>query len=317
MKRLIVSSAVVLMCAMSLAALAARQKVDKTKVAARDGFVKIIVVRGRLKVEGWDQNKVRVTGRLDADTKQFIFDVDKNSTTIAVRLPEGISGSWWHNDGSNLVVRVPKHSQLNISGVSTDTTVDGIDGGVVAGSVSGDLQVDSVKHRVRLESVSGDVHLRHATGRTTVKTVSGDVSVYDSKGSLKLHSVSGDVIGHKVSDEMDLQSISGDIDMEDVHYKHISASSVSGDVDISGQMEPAAGLHVDNVSGSIHLVFHGKLDARFDLNAGSGDIRNSLSSDKPTRSRYSRDETLQFIAGDGKGDVTATTRSGGITLVRN
>lgn len=315
MKSLILSVGLLLIWSMSYAAFGARQKVDETKAAAHDGFVKVIVVRGRLKVEGWNQDKVRVTGLLDQQTKQFVFDVDKDKTTIEVRLSHGGVGGWWHSEGADLVVHVPADSHLKVSVVSADTSIEGIDGSTEAGSVSGDLAVDSVKHRVELTSVSGDVHLRRAAGRITAKSVSGEIDVYDSKGSFKLHSVSGDVTGHKVSDEFDLQSISGDIHFNDVSYKHIGGNSVSGDMDINGSMQPAGGLDLDSVSGSVRVAFSGDVDARFDLDAGSGSIHNGVSADKPAESKYSHDETLQFIKGNGKAEVNISTRSGDITLL--
>lgn len=317
MKRLIVSAIALSMCVLSVAAWADRQKVDETKTAASDGFVKIIVVRGRVKVDSWDKDKIQVTGLLDEKTEQFIFDVDKSRTTIEVRLPTHERDGWWHGQGSDLTVHVPKQSHLDVSLVSTDCQISGIDGSTEASTVSGDLSVDNVKQRVNLVTVSGDVKLRHATGRVSVKSVSGDVSVYDSQGGFKLHSVSGDLIGHDVGDEFDLQSISGDVQMNNVDFKQVSGSSVSGDVDIKGNMQPSGGVDLDSVSGSVKISLKGDVDARFDLDAGNGSIRNGISNDKPQESRYTHNETLQFVQGKGKGEVSISTRSGDITLERH
>lgn len=317
MKRLIVSAIALSMCVLSFAAWADRQKVDETKPAASDGFVKIIVVRGRVKVDSWDKDKIQVTGLLDEKTQQFIFDVDKSRTTIEVRLPRQVTDGWWHGQGSDLTVHIPKKSHLDVSVVSADCQVSGIDGSTEASTVSGDLSVDNVKQRVNLVTVSGDVKLRHATGRVSVKSVSGDVAVYNSRGGFKLHSVSGDVIGHDISDDFDLQSISGDVEMSDVEFKQVSGSSVSGDVDINGTMQPSGGVDLDSVSGSVKLSFKGNVDARFDLDAGNGSIHNGISDDKPEQSRYTHNETLQFVQGKGKGDVSISTRSGDIILERH
>ena len=317
MKRLMVSAIAISMCVLSAAAWADRQKVDETKPAASDGFVKVIVVRGRVKIDSWNKDKIQVTGLLDEKTQKFIFDVEKNRATIEVRLPNNVHDGWWHGQGSDLTVHVPKKSHLDVSVISANCEVTGIDGSTEASSVSGDLDVDMVKQRVNLVTVSGDVKLRHAEGRISVKSVSGDITVYDSHGSFKLHSVSGDLVGHNVSDEFDLQSISGDVQMAGVEFKQVSGSSVSGDVDIKGEMQGSGGVDLDSVSGSVRISFKGKVDARFDLDAGSGSIRNGISGDEPVESRYTRDETLQFVQGSGKANVSISTRSGDIILQRH
>jgi hypothetical protein len=315
MRRLLIRSFAVLALMASAEAMAARQKVDETRNAASDGFVRIIVVRGHLRVEGWDQDKIHVSGLLDEKTKQFIFDVDKDSATVEVRLPSGMS-SWCCADGSDLVVQIPKGSRLDVSVVSTDTDAKNIVGGLVVNTVSGDLTVNTSRDRVNVTSVSGDVELRKAEGRITVKSVSGDINMYDSKGNLKLHSVSGDIVARNVGNELDMQSISGDIESDNTSYEQVSGSTVSGDVDIAGRMQPGGSLDFDSVSGTIRVSFKGDVDARFDLEAGSGSIRNHLSDDKPDVSRYARQETLRFIQGSGKGEVTLSTRSGDIALSR-
>lgn len=296
------------------AALADRQKVDETKTAAADGFVHILVVRGHLKVEGWDKAQVHVSGLLDERTKAFIFDVDKHQTTIEVRLPRGASHGWWHSAGSDLVVQVPRNSRVDVSVVSTDTEVGDIQGGLRVHTVSGDLTVDHVAQTADLTSVSGDVVLHHAAGRLSANTVSGDITLSDGRGSMKLHSVSGDITCHRVSGDFDVQTISGDISADEANYKQVSGNSVSGDVTFDGRMQPGGSSDFDSVSGTIRLRFKGGVDARFDLDAGSGSIRNNISNDKPVSSKYTHEETLRFIKGSGKGEVTASTRSGDIVI---
>lgn len=313
MRRFLIELMVLVLVAVSGQALAARQKVDQTKDAAADGFVHILVVRGRLKVEGWDQDKIQVSGLLDEQTKEFVFNVDKDSSTVDVQLPRSIGG-WCCSEGSDLVVQVPKGSRVDVSVVSTDTGIRNVQGGLEVGTVSGDLNVENVKDRVDLTSVSGDVELREATGRIGIKAVSGDVHVYDSNGNIKLHTVSGDVVAHNVSNEFEFESISGDVEADNVTWKQVSGNTVSGDVEIGGTMSPDGSVDFDSVSGSVRLSFKGDVDARFDLEASSGSIRNGLTDDRPQVSKYSSNETLRFIKGSGKGEVTVSTRSGDIVL---
>ena len=91
---------------------------------------------------------------------------------------------------------------------------------------------------------------------------------------------------------------------------------MSGDISIKGRMQPGGSLDFNSVSGSIRVAFKGDVDARFDLDTGSGSIRNRISDDKPAKSRFGGDQTLQFIKGNGKSEVTLSSRSGDIVLIR-
>ncbi|MDZ7686033.1 MAG: hypothetical protein U5O39_14290 [Gammaproteobacteria bacterium] len=53
----------------------AGERVDETREASPDGFVRITVVRGDLVVEGWERDRIQVEGELDDETEEFIFDV--------------------------------------------------------------------------------------------------------------------------------------------------------------------------------------------------------------------------------------------------
>lgn len=309
----LISTSLIALLMASTNALAAREKVDETREASADGFVRITIVRGQLDVEGWDRNEIRVTGQLDEQTKEFVFDVSKQQATIEVKLPRNLDHRCCE-DGSDLTVKVPRHSTVDVSVVSADVDVDDILGGLEVGNVSGDVRLNNIHERVDVTAVSGDVELRGATGRIALKSVSGDVSVYDSEGDMRLHSVSGDILTRDAGDEFDLQSVSGDIEAFSTTYRQMRGNTVSGDVDVAGEMQPGGSLDFESVSGSVRIEFHGRVNARFDLETGSGSIRNRVSKDKPVTSKYARDETLRFIKGEGKGEVIISTRSGDIVL---
>lgn len=306
---------IIALLATSASAFADRERIDETKDASADGFVRITVVRGELSVEGWDRNAIRVRGLLDEQAEAFIFDVDGNDAVIEVKLPHNLH-SWWGKDGSDLEINVPTGSDVDISVVSTDTTVRDVLGGLEVGGVSGDVRVTTARERVDLTTVSGDIELRDGKGRIELKSVSGDIEADELAGDISMHTVSGDVIARDVGDELDIESVSGDIEIDSATYRVLSGHSVSGDVDVMGQMLAGGRFDFDTVSGSVRVRFDGDIDAHFDLETGSGSIKNRITNDRPKTSKYVRDETLRFETGDGKGEVTIGTRSGDIVISR-
>lgn len=289
--------------------------VDETKKADADGYVRIKVVRGQVDVEGWDRDEVHVEGDLDEATEEFIFDVKGKETVISVRLPNRLN-RWCCDQETDLKVRVPKDSDVLISLTSAESRVNNVHGGLEIGGVSGELQISDVSDRIRISNISGEVTLRDANGRVRVKTISGDITASDVEGVSEFNSVSGNVTVTNVNSEVELETVSGDIEISRSEISRLRANTVSGDIEFDARLKDGARVETDTMSGSIRLEMGGKIDAQFDLETGSGRIRNRLSDHKPKENKYVRDEVLRFTLGQGKGEVTASSASGDISIGR-
>ena len=292
----------------------ARESVDETKNASASGFVKVSIVRGDLEVKGWDRDEIQVTGKLDEQTKNFVFRVDGDEAFIEVKIPDR-NRNWcvgYCNEGSDLNIMVPRDSTLRVSVVSTEVKISDVAGGLDIGGVSGDIFAENASNRVRITSVSGSVELRHAKGRIRLNSVSGDVEATDVHGPGKYHSVSGDIILNEVSGDMDIETVSGEIEATSAVVTVLRGSTVSGDIRLEFEPTTDVDIEFNSISGSISLDASDKIAAKFDLETGSGSIRNRITADEPRKSKYVRDETLRFSTGNGRVDLS--TRSGDITI---
>lgn len=296
----------------SLAAVGDRANVNETLKAESEGFVHIRVIRGDLEVIGWERDEVRVTGKLDARTREFIFEVNGNDTEVNVRLPRSTGGGW--GTGSDLTIHVPEGSSVEVSVVSTDTQVENIRGGLELGAVSGDVRVRSVNDRLDLTSVSGEVDLRDITGRIRAKSVSGDLECSGCSGEGTFQTVSGAIQLRGALPDLELESVSGDIEVESEQLLAVDGHSVSGDVEIAGRLMPSGTIEFDTVSGNISLKLPDAGDARYNLQVSSGEIRNRLTDHRPLRQKYGPGETLKFVSAGGGGEVVLRTGSGNISL---
>lgn len=291
----------------------AGKRIDLTEAAKPEGFVKISIVRGDLSVEGWDKDEVSLVGTLDEKTEQFVFDVSGRDTRITVRIPSS-NTSWCCNEGSDLRIMVPKGSQVDIATVSTGVRLNNIRGGVDMSGVSGDVRIQNVSERLRIRNVSGEITVHDVDAYTRIKTVSGEIDARSISGGGAFHTVSGEIILRDVNDEIDVESVSGDIEVIGSNISSARGHSVSGDIDLEIELIDDALVEFDSVSGSVRLQLDGKLNHRFDLETGTGSIRNRITDDKPKKSKYIRDEQLRFIVGDGDGQINVSTRSGDISV---
>ncbi len=271
----------------------AGEAVDKMLDVKPDGVVRIQNVRGRIEVQGWDRSAVSVTGTLDDQTTQFIFETSGSTTMVKVETAANLN----RGEGSDLVIRVPTQSRLRVDLVSADLKLTNLHGGVDG------------------ETVSGDIDAGDLSGRVEIRTVSGDIAVAGADGSVTLHSVSGDIAADTNAEAVDVGTVSGDTSVSSgKRVKDASFNSVSGDVEFSADLADGARIRGSSTSGDVRLHVNRDAGVVAELTAGTGGIKNELTSDLARRNMGSR-EDLELTLGDGAGSIELTTVSGKVELL--
>jgi DUF4097 and DUF4098 domain-containing protein YvlB len=188
--------------------------IDERRAASPGGHVEISNVSGSVTVQPWGRSEVEVTGTLGRGTERLHFEVDGSRTEIEVVLPEGSNR---RVEGTDLVVRVPERSRLEVAVVSADVTIERADAGIEIACVSGNVKVSGAPDEVEVAIVSGDVEARLEGDleEAQLETVSGDVTLHArpaADGRIDVQSVSGDVEVHLprgTSARFELQTFSG------------------------------------------------------------------------------------------------------------
>ena len=104
--------------AVGVATSANAEEVDRTVDAASDGHVDIINISGSIEVYGWSKDSVEVTGELGEKVEELIVERDGDKVLVKVKVPRNNS----NNISSDLVIRVPADSSIDVSTVSADIT---------------------------------------------------------------------------------------------------------------------------------------------------------------------------------------------------
>ena len=273
----------------------AGEDVDQSLSAESNGIVEIHNVRGKIRIVGWDNDKVQVKGKLDDLAEKLIFETKGKVTVVRVKMPKRNIN---RGNGTDLVINIPKDNRVDFNGVSTDLLVETVNGGLDARSVSGDVDLIKVSNRIFVNSVSGDV---------TIK---------ESSGSAKLDTVSGDIKGELDSAVVRTNSVSGDITLHLKKFDEISATTVTGDVWVRGHLNDSGKVRMSSVNADLSVAFDNVINARVNINAGpGGEISNNLSSDKVKE--IFPQQKLQMTLGDGSGSVKIGTVNGSIVLKGN
>jgi DUF4097 and DUF4098 domain-containing protein YvlB len=262
------------------------ETIENTFNVTTPANLKLSNIRGSVTVQTGDEGVISVTalkhlnsGNGDKTTIEM-SQGDDGTVSVKTRFPDIALGFLRSSKVCKVdyIARVPKSCSLKLSCVSSDATVEGLEG------------------KQRLSTVSGSMDLNGLTGELDINAVSGDIKGVKLSGPLELDTVSGDVILKDASlPSADCSTVSGDVDIQtslgDGPYKF---NSVSGDVNLIVPADAQCSATVSSISGSVvsklpktseirkagtHRVEIQGGGARVKLNSVSGDLRIGPSKD--------------------------------------
>jgi DUF4097 and DUF4098 domain-containing protein YvlB len=270
------------------------EDVDKTMDAAASGNVDIYNTSGTIGVSGWSRKSVQITGELGDDVEELIFERDGDQILIKVK----VSRSHGRDIDSDIVIRVPKGSSIDVSGVSADIEVADVNGAQDLQTVSGDVKASGVSADLEAATVSGDVDV-NGSGAITVTSAA---------------TVSGDVWVSGLSGELEAESVSGDVTVADGSFDRVYFETVNGDLVFKSALRSGGKLAAESVNGDIDIVLTGKVSASFEIETFNGDIDNCFGPKPERTSRYAPGLELSFSHGGGDGRVSVETLNGEISI---
>ena len=284
--------ALVLSCLLFSQPALAETPVDERRDAEPDGRVEIINISGKVEVTGWDQDEIYVTGTLGRGVERLDFVVDGHETRIEVIYPQ--SG---RSDGSELEIRIPESSSLDVRTVSAAIEAEDIGGRQWLNSVSGDVTSENYGSDLEAETVSGSV----------------DVSGAGQQAVLSLKSVSGNIYAAEVSGELDAGSVSGRIEVDAEILDRARLGTTSGRITIDGALAPGGRYDLTTTSGRIVVNLDHDADLDVDAQSFSGRIENCFGVEAQ-RQGYSPQRSLRYRVGEGDRTVRIRTMSSRIEI---
>lgn len=272
------------------------EEINKTLTASPDGEVDVSNISGSVTVTGWSRYEVEVTGTLGRNVKELIFERDGDSVTIQVKVPRrGGSGI-----DSDLMIKVPQKSSLEVSTVSADIEVTDVSGEQDLSTVSGDIETESAGNDVSASAVSGDIEVAgdKSSNETEASTVSGDITLFRGSGTVRAESVSGDLL------------------IDEGIFGRADLGTVNGEVEFRAGLENGGRFSAETVNGDIEVEFAGDISAKVDIETFNGRIRNCFGPEAERTSKYTPGWELSFTEGNGDGRVEMATMNGSLSLCK-
>lgn len=280
-----------------LATDAGADEVTRRIDAASRSNVSISNVAGSIEVSGWSRNEVEVVADLGRNVEELIVERDDDDVVIKVQVPRGSS----RNIASDLAIRIPEGSSIDVSGVSADIDIADVFGEQRLHAVSGDIGTEVYEADVQAESVSGDIE------------IAGD----EEDTVARLSSVSGDIEVLGLSGTIEATSVSGDLAIAAGTFERVQANTVNGDLVFRATLENGGKMDLETINGGVDVHFDGNISARFDIETFNGGIRNCFGPDPKRTNQYAPGRELKFTEGGGQSRVTIRTLNGSTRLCRD
>lgn len=270
---------------------------EVTKKAAADpkGEVDVVNVAGSVEVVGWDRAEVQVEADLGSNVERLDFKIEGSRTLVKVVLPRmgGSSGS------SDLIVKIPRDSSLNVNTVSADQRISGVRGGQRLQAVSGNIETNCGSGDLEMKTVSGSILARCADGKP---------------GPVRATSVSGDVQLEKIGPELDLNTVSGDMNVRMDRLERGRIKTTNGNLELTTALAKEARIDAEAINGDLTFTLRGTIDAEFDIETFNGDIDNCFGPKSSRTREYGPGNELRFTEGKGDARVRVKTMNGTVGI---
>jgi hypothetical protein len=271
--------------------------------------LKFCISDGRLRINGWDRNEVRVFVR---NGRKFNLRVlEKNAAGqpnwvwIASDLQESVSRAPMSEclTGSDVEMDVPTGSTLNISGRSADTVIDSV-------------------RKASVKILEGNLALRNVDGGIEAAAYQGDITVENSAGAILIESTTGNLLAFDVSpgqigDLFRAKTNSGAITMQKVAHRQIEANSITGSVLFDGSFLAGGIYGFQTSNGSIRVLIPERSSCNITAAYGWGSFNSEFPMKYSYRNETSRAKNLAGVIGTGEScNLNLTTNSGSINILR-
>ena len=260
-----------LLTLVSTLSLALAAPIDTTVPAERGQRLEVNAFGGEITIKVWARNGVRI--QADPMSRTDVV-VSTTGSTVSIRT-EGRRGP---ASSVDLDLTVPAWMALDLSGVYTDVTVEGVRASIAVETVQGDVEVSGGDGQISLSSVQGSVTLRNAKGRIEVHSVNQDVHVANTTGEIKAETVNGEIALDKVdATNLDASTVNGDVAYDGPIHDggRYALSSHNGDITIGVAPTANAAVAVSTFGGEFESDFpvtltEGRKGKRFNFTLGKG-----------------------------------------------
>jgi len=270
------------------AAVGLQQNTDTTFAVPAGARLSLSNHAGSIRVTSWDRNEMRV--RAEHGSRDRV-EVDVRGAVVRVKAERRYGmPSFVEYD-----ITVPRTMAVDLDGVETAMTIEGVGGDISAGSVEGDITVRGAGGAVKIHSVDGDLAIGGGRGGIWAEGVDGSIQISGARG------------------EITVETVDGDVTLENIESASVDAGTVDGTIMYQGTIQDGGRYRMTSHDGDIVVAAAPGLNATISIATFEGSFeadpafRVQLTSARPGR-RFS------FTLGTGSARIELETFEGEIRL---
>lgn len=271
----------------SLAAFAPQQS-DTTIPVTTGTRLELDNPGGEIIIRAWDRNTVQIKARHSSRTVVTI----RNSGSV-LQISSGA-----RRGPANIVdfdISVPVWMPLNLEGMYSDMSIEGIRADVKAETLNGSISVKGVVGSLNLHSVQGNIVVEGSRGRLELNSVSEGITVVDAEGDITA------------------ETISGNVDLRRIRAKSVEVGTLSGEILYDGTIQEGGQYSFVSHNGNIMLGVPEGSSATFNIATLDGELETLFpiqGMERPTKRRRA------FRVGSGSAVVDVESFNGNVKIGR-
>lgn len=153
------------------------------------------------------------------------------------------------------------------------------------------------------------------SARTSVKSGSGRVTLDGVTGAVEADTLAADVDAQGVAGRVGFKSVSGDLTLAGGGLDRLDAKTVSGRVTADIGLAPGGALRVTTLSGDVTIRLPASASTEVELRSTAGRVQSDFGG-LQAAARAAGGKALAGSLGSGAGQLTVTTMSGQVTLLK-
>lgn len=242
--------------------------------------MRIWVPEGKLRVETWDRDSIRVSGKVGRGA-HFFGGGSGRSAKVGIEWDDHSNTVLPHGE---LVVTVPRMAHV---------WVKMTDGEMIAINTAGELDVITV---------TGSVTVQDAQGVVSVETIDAAVTLAGITGEVRVRSGGGRITLKQIHGTLTAATVSGAVDLAGVVMQDARIETIGGGITVRGSVAHAALLELETHGGAITLYVDRLAVPSLALASRAGAVKNPLGAGNTS--------TGKITAHSFKGDINVVPVSG-------
>lgn len=267
-------------------------------------LIQLCVLSGKIKVNGWNRNEVRVFvekgSPVGFKVRQKAKQSEKPSWVDVLGYDFETQRGTKCLSGEDIELDVPFNAEVKIDGQESEISVDSVRKATLH-THGGGVFVDNVKNGVEAKTYQGNVSVRRSNGQIFLSTTSGNIVAFKT-----------DV--NEIGDDFTVKSQSGTITLQSVDQRELEVKSISGSINYLGELNGGGQYTFHTSNGSITLGLPKNSSFQATVDSGAGRFDSDIQLKNLNVNEKGGFQRITGTAGNGDAVLYLTTYSGSIRI---